>query len=353
MSGNSYRGTEERYSAYDRSSGWGSSAPDPTTERRRTEERTSRVREERAKASTAPPPREETRERRDTRSLYDHGLVRNRITRPDPGAHKATILLIDNSGSNRVVAERLRESSGYMLATMGTIVGKQAQVATIYGSDHGDGSGYRQDVDFVYPTEAGDRILFSTTHDVRGASGGDEAEAFECLLWDACDIDFGHLKKEDRHLILATDVVGHGMGMHSDDGCARRDWRQSVKRVYDTFGTFQVIGTGESETMGRLQAKFLNPGRVPFDLLDFCTIREPRHRLGIIPNAALFLMARNEGIQTAKVFLQFLYEKWLSDPIFGQDTDLRARDAIRRFFKFIEGMTPEMEQEWERAIFVD
>lgn len=352
-SGSSYRGTKERYSSYAPPPSGRSSTRDPEADRRAEEERTSRVRGERAKASTAPPPREDQREKRDTRGLYDRRLVRNRITRPDAGAHAVTVLLIDNSGSNRVVAERMRESSGYMLATMGTILGKQCQVATIYGSDHGDGSGYRQDVDFIFPTEEGDRILFSTTHDVHNASGGDEAEAFECLLHETCDIDFGHIAVPNRHLILATDVVGHGMGMHSDDGCRLRDWRQSVERVYGTFGTFQVIGTGESESMGKLQAKFLRPERVALDLLDMSAIRDTRHRLGIIPNAALFLMARNDGPQTVKVFLQFLYEKWLSDPVFGQDTDLRARDAIRRFFKYVEGMNPEMEAEWARAIFVD
>lgn len=294
------------------------------------------------------------REVRDTSGLYDPRYVRSRITRPHRDAQAITIQIVDNSGSNRIVSERIRESSGYILATAGLMLGPRHQIAMLYGSDHCDGPLLRQDVDFVFPNEEGDRVLFSTTHDVHGASGGDEAEAFECLLHDVCDTDFGHVDKADRHLILATDVVGHGMGMRSDSGCPlRRDWRRSVERVYDTFGTFQVIGTGESASVGKLQAKFLREGRAALDLIDMSSIRDERHRLGIIPNAALFLMARNDGPQTAKRFLQFLFEKWLRDPVFGQDTDLRARDAIRRFLRFVEGMTPELQDDWEESIFGD
>ncbi len=320
----------------------------------RARKRAESVRAARENVKTAPPPGGTRRETRDTVDLYDHALVRARITRPHPEAQAITILDIDNSGSNREVAQAVRGSSGFILATMGLMLGPRHQLAIRYVSDHCDGLGIRQDVDFVFPNEEGDRVVYSTTRQVRNVSGGDEAEAFECTLHDACDIDFGHVLKPDRHLILATDVVGHGMGMRSDNGCpAGRDWQHSVDRVYETFGSFEVIGTGETRGMAELQRKFLRSERVPYDLLDFSSIAETRHRLGIIPAAAIFLMCRADGPQTAKRFLQFLYHKWLSDPVFGQDTDLRAREAIRRFFKFIEGMDRQMEQEWSEAIFAD
>ena len=378
MTASSYRETSKRYSDYDYVRSEPSPPRDYSTyrdpyeaqrerereererkaheaeQKRREAERAERVREERERAKKAPPPHERTREQRDTRGLYDPSLVRNKITRPDPSARSITILMIDNSGSNRIVAERMRQSSGYILSSMGIILGKSVQLATIYGSDHRDGHGYRQDVDFIYPTEEGDRVMFSTTHHVQDANGHDEAEAFECLLWEACDINFGHLSKEKRHLILATDVVAHGMGLHDDDGCPYgRRWQDSVARVRETFGTFQVIGTSTGTNMGKRQAQFLLPDRVRYDLLDMSEIRSMEHRLGIIPSAALFLMARNDGNQIAQTLLQFLYEKWLSDPIFGQDTDMRAREAIARFFPYVEGMCPQMQGEWEEVIFRD
>jgi len=31
-----------------------------------------------------------------------------------------------------------------------------------------------------------------------------------------------------------------------------------------------------------------------------------------------------------------LYEKWLKEPIFGQNTDMGAREAINRFMRFLD-----------------
>lgn len=349
MSSGSYRDSTRTYGSYAPPPS-GASSEETESDRR---ERVHGARE-RARSAPPPPPHASAGPKRDTTGIYDRSLVRSRITRPHADAQGVRLLIVDNSGSNKDVATRIRETSGDLLATMGIVLEKRQQLAIVYGSDHCDGDRYRQDVDFHYPNEEGDRILFSTTHHVRGASGGDEAEAFECLLDDVCGIDFGHVAKADRQLILVTDVVGHGMGMHSDDGCPHgRDWRASVARVYETFGTFQVIGTSASETMGRLQAKFLRPERVALDLLDLSAIRSTEHRLGIIPNAAMFLMARNDGMQSAKTFLKLLYEKWLRTSLFGQESDLRAREAIARFFPYVEGMTPELKVTWAEEIFAD
>jgi len=350
-SGGSYRGTEEKFSVYKSTDPSADETAAAAERERIAADRVARIMESRARIEAENPVESEVRS---TVGLYDRRMVRNRITRPDSSAREITVWIVDNSGSNRVVADRIRLISGQMLATMGIILGKDVQLAIIYGSDHSDGSGYRQDVDFLNPDAKGDRVLYSTTHDVFGASGGDDAEAFECLLRDASAIDFGHVSKEKRHLILVTDVVGHGMGMHDDHGCVHRvDYRRSIEDVYRTYGTFQVIGTGTTERIGNLQRQFLHADRVDMDFLNMRFIRDMEHRLGMISNAMLFLMARNQGTQVAKTFLSFLYEKWLSNPVFGQDTDLRARDAIKQFFQFIEGMTPDLQQEWEEEIFGD
>lgn len=367
MSGNSYKSTKDDYRDYAPSRSWSSPPPpDPAVARRlreeeeaerarRDAERAERLRVEREKLNSAPPPGASKREKRDTSDLYDRSLVRGRITRPDSLAQSATIVLTDNSGSNARVAKRVRDSSGYMLGTMGVAIGDRTQLAMIYGSDHCDGIKYRQDVDFLYPNENGDRVMYSTTSHVREADGDDAAEAFECLLWEACDIDFGHLKQEDRHLILVTDVVGHGMGIGrlglSDYGCSRHDWKKSVERVYATYGTFQVVGTGSNEAMGDLQRQFLHEDRRFLDLIDLSAIETLEHRLGIVPNAVLFLMARNLGPQATINFLKLLYEKWLRDPVFGHNTDLQAQEAIARFFKYIEGNNEELRRTWAKEIF--
>lgn len=350
MSGNSYRGYRDRaesvrsYADYD----YGSPRPSPSPA---DTSRSSRVHEARERVREAPP-KPAARPARDTNETYDSGLIRNKITRPSEHASHVYVLLIDNSGSNRRMAEHLRKTSGYLLAMLRGI-DPTAELAICYFSDHCDGEDIRQDVDFVRSTEMGDKILYSTTRHVRGADGGDAPEAIECILWDICEINFAHVPKERRHLTLVTDVVGHGMGLRGDNGCTRgRDWRKSVDRVYETFGTFVVVGCSDQGYVGTLQTKFLREERIVFDHIDLSSIHSLEHRLGICGNAFLFLASRAMGNQTAVAFLMTLYEKWLEDPIFGQKTDLAAQEAIERFLKYLE-MSDEEKQAARRRIFAE
>lgn len=350
MSGNSYRGYRERaenvrsYVDYDYKSPSSSPAAADV-------DRSSRVHESRERVR-APSPKPTMRPARDTNETYDPSLIRNKITHPSEHASHVYVLLIDNSGSNRHMAEHLRKTSGYLLAMLRGI-DPTAELAICYFSDHCDDENIRQDVDFVRSTEMGDKILYSTTRHVRGADGGDAAEAIECILWDICEINFVHVPKERRHLTLVTDVVGHGMGLRDDDGCPRRrDWQKSVDRVNETFGTFVVVGCSDQDYVGTLQTKFLRKERVVFDHIDLSSIRSLEHRLGICGNAFLFLASRAMGNQTAVAFLMTLYEKWLEDPVFGQKTDLAAQEAIERFLKYLE-MSDEEKQTARRRIFAE
>ena len=283
-----------------------------------------------------------SREERSTSALYDSNLVTNKITKPNPKADRIHIALIDNSGSNSVIAHHLRSSSGYFTGIMNTI-DAASQIAFMYCSDHGDGDNFIQEVDYQYPNKEGDKALYSSLHHVCPANGFDSAEAFECSLLAATKLDFCAAKH--KHLYLITDVVGHGMGMSSDDGCPHQvQWRDSVKKVYKTFDTFEVIGCGCDEETGKLQAQFLKPERVLYDLIDLSSIQEHEHRAAITSNALLFLIARKTGFQGISLFLSYLYEKWLQDPIFGSKTDERAKEMIQRFGKFIEAPETEIKQ---------
>lgn len=327
MSGRNYKDYSERVGTYRELSSNNASE-------RRVAEEARKLRIDHAKADinsgrvkAPPPPRE-------TKDLYDPLLARGAITRPAAGVKRVHIVIVDNSGSNRRIAEHLKRSSGYLLATLG-MLDHAAQIAFMYVSDHCDGRNLRQDADYVHPTAEGDKILHSSIAQVMPAGGGDAPEAFECALWDACDLDFGDA--QDRHLYLVTDVVGHGMGMTADEGCPLgRDWRESLRRVRETYRTFEVIGCGESKRDAQLQRQFLTPERVGYDLLDLTDVPTHEHRCGITGNALLFLIARRRGLQTVEAFLMTLYEKWLTEPIFGANTDLGAREAITRFAKFIE-----------------
>lgn len=323
-----------RYKEYDGSVGkaYRELNSDDSAERERAERaRVSRLNSarERIDRGEAPPP-----PKRETREVYDRSLAKNKITSPAANTKSVHIVLIDNSGSNRQIAEHLKKSSGYLLSILG-IVDPTSQVAFIYFSDHCDGNGLMQEVDYVSPGEKGDKILHSSIAQVTPAGGGDEPEAIECALWSACDIDFGDVQQ--RHLYLVTDVVAHGMGMREDDGCPEgRDWKESLARVRKTFRSFEVIGSGKIAKNADLQRKFVADDRVGLDFMDLREIPTHEHRCGITGNALLFFIARRRGMQCVEAFLMTLYEKWLTEPIFGANTDLQAREAIARFVKYLD-----------------
>lgn len=329
MSNNSYRDYDARY----RGTARGLMSDDDGERRRAEEARRNRLA---ARRSDIDEGRISKPAARDASEVYDRAAVKSRITAPPASAKRLHVVLIDNSGSNRRIAEHLKASSGYLLSIFG-VVDPESAIAWVYFSDHGDGPGLMQEIDYVTPTEAGDKVMHSTLRHVTPASGGDEPEAIECALWRACDIDFGAVPKDQRFLYLVTDVVAHGMGMSGDEGCPeQRNWRRSVERVGETYGRFMVVGCTTDKKTAKLQAKFLDPARLEYDLIDLSSIEDVEHRMRITGNALLFLASRQRGTQTVQTFLMTLYEKWLSEPIFGANTDLNAREGVRRFLKYLE-----------------
>jgi hypothetical protein len=292
---------------------------------------------------------ERTSKERDDSDLYDHSLVKNKITEPATNTQRIHIVIVDNSGSNRIIAEHFRKTSGYFTSVL-NVIDPTSQIAFMYYSDHCDGDNINQEVDFISPNQQGDKILFSTLKHIKSVSGGDAPEAFECALHDACQIQFSN--SEFQHLYLITDEVAHGMGEDGDRGCIyQRDWKQSVKNVYETYTSFEVIGCGNDKNVGRLQTQFIQkPERLTYDLIDLSSIYEDDHRRAIVSNALLFLIARKTGMQTLELFLSFLYEKWLEEHIFGKDSDNRAKEMIKRFGKFIEAPEEDIEKLMQKIL---
>jgi hypothetical protein len=278
------------------------------------------------------------RPKRNVRDLYQEGAVHKLITRPAPGVKRVYIVLIDNSGSNQTIANHFRNSTNYLRVNLG-VIDPEAQYVFVYFSDHRDRQLWWQPVDYISPTEEGEVILTSTLFHVEDANGQDAPEAHECALRDICRIDFGDAT--ERHLILVSDVVGHGMGMHDDEGCPnQQSWQESLDLVEKTFTSFEVIGCGDESWVADLQQKFISykhPELLAQNFVSLAHIKEHQYRLGIVLNAFLLLVARHQGMQGIEGFLSRLYEKWLEDPIFGGDTDRRAKEAILRFGKYLPG----------------
>lgn len=306
-----------------------------------THERTERI--NRDKETTG-----EKKEEKARTEKVDSTKVRLGITKPSPTAKRVHIFMVDNSGSNSVIAEGLRKSSGYLSAVHG-VIDPDSDFATIFFSDHCDGSRIMQEVDYVSPTPEGDLILLSTISKVAKAGGGDAPEAIECAMKRACELDFGDALS--KHLYLVSDEVAHGMGERGDDGCPFQvSWIDELEKVNKVYDTFEVIGCGDVARVAELQKQFLSPERLAYDFIDLSEIEKPEHRLGITANAMLFLVARKQGIQMVEVFLAGLYEKWLASPVFGTQTEAKAKEQIRRFGKYIEAPEEEIEAMMQRVL---
>lgn len=356
MSGSSYGDSDSssrRYGAW-RSSDAGERTKAVLEHRKEVVE----VRERVARGEIPKPPEVQ----RDESKVLDRTLARNTITSPSPSCSRAVVVLVDNSGSNRAIAEHLRKSSGYMTAFCRT-VDPGAEIAFVYFSDHGDRDRMLQYTDFVPPTETGDKVLFSSLANVSSCNGHDEPEAIECAMVRASEIDFGKVPKENRVCILVTDSVAHGMGYPEDDGCPDQvSWRRGLASVREAYGDFVVIGSGNNAYMRDFQKRFfespegvIDTARMALDFIDLSDISAAAHRNGIVGNAILFVIARKGGRQSAELFLAKLYDKWLKNPLFGDRTDALARKRIRSLAElYLPGiMTPAAIQDMLRDILAE
>jgi hypothetical protein len=296
---------------------------------------------------------------RDTQDLYDPSLADNTMTEPQPGGSHAYVCLIDHSGSNQYTSRHIRTSSGHLTAIARTLA-PNCRIGFRFCSDHCDGDREQQSVNFVQPDEMGDKKLFSSMANIQPASGGDFPESIECWLSDAASIPFGSdLPREKRTLILVTDSWPHGLvpapdmsmlGYTNDDGCPKQVyWRDAMQRVRQTYGSFVLIGSGEQPRVAKWQLKLFETApdvlsdEASLNFIDLSTIPNQQHRNAIVGNALLFIIARDGGPQTVEMFLYSLYSKWLTNPIYGEETVSRANQQIRNFGKYLLGIMPQVE----------
>ena len=124
----------------------------------------------------------------------------------------------------------------------------------------------------------------------------------------------------------------------TDAGCPhQKDWKKSLKKVGETYGTFQVVASGQDRETFALQKQFVSKDRLKFDLLDLATGKLTHdERCRLVTNAVLLFVARNRGFQTVSTFLMILLEKWLAEPQYGSDTLSRARRQIEDFCEYLE-----------------
>jgi len=133
----------------------------------------------------------------------DRSKARNIITAPSPKAERLHLVLVDNSGSNRRIAQHLKRSAKYLLTNLEAL-DPDSQMAMMFFSDHCDGDKLRQDCDWVTPDEEGDQILLASIDCIKNANGGDEPEAIECILDMASKLNFSSVPSARRFVMSVT-----------------------------------------------------------------------------------------------------------------------------------------------------
>ncbi len=322
-----YRSTESLYSE------------DEATRRRAETERVDRLNRSREAANTE-------EERRRARPMpkaaeaIDRSLARLKIEEPPANANRLYVLMIDNSSSNELIARAMCANIDRLQGYLSGFA-QDASIAIQCVSDHCDHADMIQEVDWLPLTGDGKKVFLAGVSHVRGASGGDLPEAYECGLHIAATkYRFGNVPRERRHLILVGDDVAHGMGGGGDRGCPdERDWRTSLEEVQAAYGTFQVIACGTDARTLKLQEQFIRTqGRLRYDLVDLSTserLDDTERRRLVIP-ATIFLMARCIGTRVAERYLTSLFEDWLAQNHYGKATETRAREQIGWFADYLE-----------------
>lgn len=277
--------------------------------------------------------------------------IADKFTRPDPGAKAIWIIGVDNSGSNKIIAKHMKESSGYICGYL-SMIAPQDQVAFVFFSDHCDGEhGLFQEVDFLYSDEKGDAIMCATLDRVSPAGGGDIPEAIECLFKKMAELDLP--KSIQKNFVLITDAIAHGMGWSGDEGCPDQvSWSSQLQNLKTKFDNFFVIACGDDEKMEAKQRKFMQDDKnEDFNFISLINIKDSNQRKKITPTALLFLIARAQGLQNCELFLSALYEKWMVNVSeFGKDAPVKAREAILRFGNYLD-MTEEAKTKFFKEVF--
>lgn len=298
--------------------------------------------------------KKEEKKVRDVKELTKNARIADKITSPDAKANAIWVIGVDNSGSNRTIADHMKESSGYINGFLG-MISPGDQICFIFFSDHCDGSHIFQDVDYLYPDKDGDAVMYATLDRVSPAGGGDFPEAIECLFKKASALNLGQ-PNQKKNFVLITDSVPHGLGKKigmEDSGCPDQiSWEYQLSSLRSKFDNFFVIACGDDENIESAQRQLMvgnEDERLNF--ISLINVKDADHRKKITPTAFIFLVARQQGLQNCELFLSVLYEKWMVNTTdFGTQAPQKAREAISRFGNYLD-ITDEEKQKFFKKVF--
>jgi Mg-chelatase subunit ChlD len=159
------------------------------------------------------------------------------------------ILAFDTTGSMRPWIHNVREKIDYLARGLFRLM--DIRIALVGIGDHCDGELMLQSFPFTSRLEELQRAV----HDIRGTSGGDYPEAFECFFKHLCDDPRWTFDPARAVvLVLITDSVPHGMGGAGDAGCPDGvDARAELGRLMRRLRSFYLVNCGNHEASIQIQ----------------------------------------------------------------------------------------------------
>jgi Mg-chelatase subunit ChlD len=159
------------------------------------------------------------------------------------------VLGFDTTGSMRPWIQNVREKIDYLAQGLFRLM--DIRIGLVGIGDHCDGNLMLQSYPFTDQLEELQRSIRA----IRGTSGGDYPEAFECF--------FKHLNEDPRWapaperatvLVLITDSVPHGVGGSGDAGCpAKVDARAEIARLLGRLRSFYLVNCGNQQATIAIQ----------------------------------------------------------------------------------------------------
>jgi len=157
------------------------------------------------------------------------------------------ILAFDTTGSMRPYIQNVREKIEYLAQGLFRLM--DIRIALVGVGDHCDGALMIQSYPF---TEKLDDLRHAI-HEIRGTSGGDYPEAFECLFKRLNDDATFHTERPTV-LVLITDSVPHGVSGAGDAGCPDRvDARAELAKLLARLRSFYLVNCGNHAATVEIQ----------------------------------------------------------------------------------------------------
>lgn len=165
------------------------------------------------------------------------------------------VLALDTTDSMGDARENMRDKSQYLYEDITQLLPElvgDMQIAFVGIGDHGDSP-------LMQPTAFSDNVQVLKSHleSIINTSGGDIAEAFECLFQEMNRWD---LNDTNTVVMLVTDSVPHGMMSRGDDrGCPFNvNWETELASLKKKIRGFYLVSCSTTAVMQRLQKRLVD-----------------------------------------------------------------------------------------------